>query len=217
MSTGRPTALALALTALAGCAGLSRPVQEPTVLIEGPGGTELGVSTDYGILFLGRANRSGRIAVTAWFGDGPDIETTIVEPVAGGVYTAETEILLPEIPLTFVRPEEGARVLILGRRADGAWTADARIARDPRVESGLLLAGVSPPLDADATGAPVVLRDERGRWRCLGVVAGLVELEGAGGSARYLTVAGPETTWRLVAHRRTVEDRKPPVYREDVR
>jgi len=82
----------LALAALAtSCVG-SRTLTDPTLEIRTPHGSELGVSTDYGVIFLGRTAQSGSVEITAWFGDGPSIESSVIEPIGGGLYTAETEI-----------------------------------------------------------------------------------------------------------------------------
>lgn len=206
---------ALAAGATTGCFGPGRPLRDPTVLIEGDGGRELGVTTDYGILYLGRKNRAGRVAVTAWFGDGPNIEATVVEPVGEGVFTAETEILLPSVPLTFVRPAEGSEVTIFSRRGGREWSATTRVVSDARVRSGVLLQPVSG-LTQDELGAPVLVRERDGTWKCLGIVSGRLRLDGPGGAAEYVTVLGPESTWRLVAHRRGIERRRRWTYREDV-
>ena len=195
----------------------TRPLHEPTVRIDGPEGTELGVNTDYGILFLGRHTRAGKVSVTAWFGDGPNIETTVVEPVGGGLYTAETEIRLPQIPLTFVDPPAGTPVTLIGRRAGQPWSVEARIVVDERVERGLLLdLGPSSMLSPDQVGAPVIVRETDGDWRCLGIVSGRLRLTDEDGAVEYFTVLGPESTWRLVAHRRDIQQRRRWVYREDV-
>ena len=42
-------------------------------------------------------------------------------------------------------------------------------------------------------------------------------LSGASGTKEYLTVVGPESLWRLVTHQRDLLERRPPVYRDDVR
>ncbi|MEM6569707.1 MAG: hypothetical protein AAF957_14960, partial [Planctomycetota bacterium] len=56
--------LALSLTA---CSG-SRKVTDPVVGITTEQGTELGVSTEYGVVFLGRTAERGEVLVEAWFG-----------------------------------------------------------------------------------------------------------------------------------------------------
>jgi len=199
-----------------GCQSLG-PVQDPTLVIEGNSGSELGVNTDYGILFLGRHSRAGKIGLTAWFGDGPSLESTIVEPVGGGIYTAETEIRLPSVNLTFVSPKEGETVLISGRQGRQRWVREARVVKDRRVIAGILLdVGSASELTENQVGAPVLIQLEDGKWYCVGVVSGKISLSTPTGEVEYVTVLGPENTWRLVAHRRDIDRRQRWIYREDV-
>jgi len=215
--SARLAALFLLCTILIGACQGPGPVQDPTVVIEGNSGAELGVTTDYGILFLGRHSRAGRISLTAWFGDGPSLESTIVEPVGAGIYTAETEIQLPSVPLTFVSPKEGETVLVSGRRGRERWVKEAKVVRDRRVIAGILLdLGSATELTEDQVGAPVLIQLEDGNWYCVGVVSGKLRLTTPTGEVEYVTVLGPENTWRLVAHRRNIDRRQRWVYREDV-
>ena len=97
----------LALPLVTSCVG-TRTIQEPTLALKTSGGRELGVSTDYGIVFLGRTAQSGRVEIESRFGDGPNLEPAVIEPVGAGLYTAETEIRLPQVPLAFVEPAPAA-------------------------------------------------------------------------------------------------------------
>ena len=111
MQRPRVLALLFAVTLAApSCQGV-RTLADPTLVMQTSGGSELGVSTDYGIVFLGRTARSGPVQVIAWFGDGPNIEKTVIEPVGGGVYTAETEIRLPHVEMSFEDPLPGTKLL----------------------------------------------------------------------------------------------------------
>ena len=218
-ATARPALVALlaALAAL-GCTG-TRKLADPTLRIFTEGGTELGVSTAYGVVFLGRTSRAGYIEVEAIFGDGPNIETTVIEPVGGGLYTAETEIRLPTVPMTFQEPQVDEQLLVAGRNERGPWETRVRVRKDPRVR-GILL-DVPRQLDGrqDQIGAGVYRvnpRDENDR-RLLGLVSGRVRISGSNRSSEYLTVMGPDALWRLVTHRRDLLEHKPPVYRDDIR
>jgi len=213
----RLAALLFLCTFLFGACQSLGPVQDPTLVIEGNSGSELGVNTDYGILFLGRHSRAGKIGLTAWFGDGPSLESTIVEPVGGGIYTAETEIRLPSVPLTFVSPIEGETVVISGRQGRERWLKEARVVKDRRVIAGILLdVGSGRELTENQVGAPVLIQLADGKWYCVGVVSGKITLNTPDGEVEYVTVLGPENTWRLVAHRRNIDRRQRWVYREDV-
>jgi hypothetical protein len=191
---------------------------DPILEIHTPGGRELGVSTDYGVLFLGRTARSGEVNVIAWFGDGPSLEISVIEPLGEGLYTAETQIRLPVVPITFRTPQPGDVVLIRGRRGSDLWEARAKVQTDERVEG--ILMSVPRELEdaADQVGAGVFVDDpETGRRQLVALVSGTLELTGAdGGSVRYLTAMGPEQLWRLVTRRQDLLQRRRWTYREDV-
>lgn len=202
---------------LAGCTGV-RTLADPTVVIETSGGRELGVSTAYGIAFLGRTAQAGQIEVTAWFGDGPQTESTAVEPVGGGVFTAETEIRLPEAILNFVEPKPGQEVLVIGRHGSKIWKEKVAVKKHPQVE-GLLLPVLREVESApDQVGAGVFVEQEGDpNPELVGLVSGVLELTHEGRTERYLTVVGMRDLWRLVAHRRELDKKRPRVDREDVR
>jgi len=218
LSTLLLVALAGVLPLLGGACAGTRAVVDPVVQIRSPGGEELGVTTDYGIVFLGRTARAGDIEVVAWFGDGPSIEGSTVEPIGGGVFTAETEIVLPAVPMSFEEPRPGELVAVIGRDERGQWREIVRVATDPRVY-GLLLE-VPGPLRGrdDQVGAGVFkyIDDDPDRLVLIGLVSGVIELETARGPKEYVTVMGPQQLWRLVTHRRHYPRRRPFVYREDV-
>jgi len=212
----RLAVLALALP-LVSCIG-TRRLSDPTVEVRSPAGKELGVSTNYGLVFLGRSGRSGEVEITAWFGDGPSIEASVVEPLGGGLYTAETEIKLPRVPLSFQSPEPGQSLIVVGRNGESTWEESVRVARDSRVE-GLLLEWKGRFIDApEQVGAGLYVEDaDSGRRRLVGLVTGTLELfDSAGQRQRYLTAVGPEELWRLVAYRREHQRRPRWVYRDDI-
>ncbi len=192
------------------------PAQDPTVRIEGPGGTELGVSTDYGVVFLGRTAQSGVVDIIAWFGDGPSFEFGVVEPVGPGLFTSETEILLPTVAMTFEKPAAGQEVIVRGRKGSQPWFEVGEVTHDPRVDGFVLKAeGTLLELGDGQIGAGVYIGDP-GRERLLGLVSGRLRLRGSEGWREYITVVGPETLWRLVTYRRNLTRQHRWVYREDI-
>lgn len=214
-----PPPLAIALLALlaSGCWG-TRTVTDPTLIIQGEEGAELGVSTEFGVVFLGHEVRSGYVEITAFYGDGPSIESTVVEPVGGGIYTAETEIRLPSVPMLFIEPRPGDLLLVRGRRGRNQWNAQLRVRSDPRVYGILLDVPAAIRGHEDQIGAGVYWYppDDPFDLRLLGLVSGKVLLMTEQGEREYLTVVGPEHLWRLVTHRHDVDRHRPWVYREDV-
>jgi len=212
-----PLVLALLFCA-ASCVG-NRKLTNPTLALRTPGGQELGVSTDYGVVFLGHTAQSGRVEIETWFGDGPSIEPAIIEPVGAGLYTAETEIRLPHVPLTFDAPRAGTRLLVVGLDPDGPWEEWVEVVEDPRVLG--LITTVPDRLRGrpDQIGAGVYVvpdEDDTDFKRLLGLYAGELRLTTRDGERSYMAIVGPTDLWRLVAHRRDLLQRKRWVYREDV-
>lgn len=210
-------ALLALLPLFAACQGV-RTLTDPTLTIETKNGSELGVSTDYGIVFLGRTARSGPARVTAWYGDGPSIEKTVIEPVGGGIFTAETEIRLPEIPMSFDDPRPGTTLLVIGRTHAGPWSAQVTVQDDPRV-LGLVTTVPKELLDApDQIGAGVYLvpDGDMAQRKLVGLVSGRMLLGTQDAQREFLTVVGPTDLWRIVSHRREPRSTRRWVYREDI-
>ena len=201
----------------ASCTGV-RTITDPVVVVETRGGRELGVATEYGLAFLGRTAQSGPASITVWYGDGPQTERSAIEPVGGGLFTAQTEIRFPEAAMCFDEPRPGDKVLVVGRRRGERWDKTLKVRKDPRVE-GLLLPTLSEIENApEQVGAGVfVEREGVPNPELVGLVSGVVTLTENGQSERYLTVVGMRDLWRLVAHRRELDRRRPLPSREDVR
>lgn len=207
--------LAVAFGATA-CRG-TRHLTDPVVEIRAANAAELGVSTDYGLVFLGRSARSGPVDVTAWFGDGPSVESTVVEPLGGGLFTAVTEIRLPRTAMSFVTPKPGSELTLIGRVGRDRWEATVRVRTNPNIE-GLLLS-VPSELAArdDQLGAGVYVVDEFTKQKKLvGLVSGKVELTRDGKTEQYLTAVGPAHLWRLLTFRRDYPHKRRFVYRDDI-
>jgi hypothetical protein len=207
--------LLLLLPFLGACTGV-RTLSEPVVHIKTSGGEELGVCTDYGLVFLGRSARSGPAEVTSWFGDGPSIEKVVIEPVGGPIYTASTEIRLPDCTLEFRSPKAGETLWVHGRDAAGPWKEKVVVLEDPRLFG--LVTTVPDRLRGHpeyiGAGVFVVPEEREHEKRLAGLVSGRILLQTKDGEREYLAVVGPEHLWRLVA--RGAPDRKGWIYREDI-
>lgn len=210
-------ALVLA-TLSSGCAGM-RTLTDPTVLVETSGGRELGVATDYGIVFLGRTARAGPVRITAWYGDGASLEKSVIEPVGPELCTAATPIRMPDTTMDFRDPKPGETLHVFGRDAQGKWTADVTVQTDPRV-LGLVTTIPDRLRNApDQIGAGVYTYppggDERTK-RLVGLVAGTIRLRTAAGDREFLAIVGPQELWRIVTNRHDAGARRPWVYRDDI-
>ncbi len=189
---------------------------DPTVRLHTGASGELGVSTEYGVVFLGRGAGSGAVEFTAWFDDGPSFETGVIEPLGGGLFTTQAEIALPIVPITWSEPQAGAKVFVRGRRGSAPFVFEAEIAHDPSVE-GLLLRPSSDlrGLSDGEAGAGVYVEGEHGPL-LLGLVSGKLTLGTAEGEREYFAVAGPRDLWRLSVHRRDLDRPRRRALREDV-
>lgn len=205
-------ALALSLTA---CVG-TRKLTDPVVGIVTDQGMELGVSTEFGVVFLGKTTDRGPVIVEAYFGDGPSMEQSVIEPVGGGLYTADMEIRLPHVPISFDVPGEGEILEVMGRRGWDRWSTMTTCAEVEGVE-GVLIQVPEGFLDAvDQTGAGVYRQTGEFTRELVGLVSGKVSVQRGNETKQYLAVVGADTLWRLAAHRKDKLRRRPFVYREDI-
>ena len=205
-------ALALSLTA---CTG-TRKLIDPVVGIVTDEGMELGVSTEFGVVFLGKTTDRGPVIVEAYFGDGPSMEQSVIEPVGGGLYTADMEIRLPHVPISFDIPSDGEVLEVMGRRGWDRWAAITTCRTVEGVE-GVLLEVPEGFLDSvDQTGAGVYRQTGEFTKDLVGLVSGKVSIQRDGENRQYLAVVGADTLWRLAAHRKDKLRRRPFVYREDI-
>jgi hypothetical protein len=187
---------------------------DPTVTLITSGGTELGVSTPGGVVFLGNTARSGEVDMTVWFGDGPSIEASIIEPIGGGLFLAQGEILFPTIDVAFIAPKPGDRVYARGRTGAETWEIDLFPTDDPRLEGLGFRSAEDLPRDASQVGAGVFWSDpEKDRDFLIGLVSGRVLLSDG---TEYISAVGCEGLWRLIANRRDVSTEGRWTYREDI-
>jgi hypothetical protein len=191
VTTLRLFAAALALVATS-CT-VTRNYADATVTLHTSGGTELGVSTPGGVVFLGNTARSGEVDMTVWFGDGPSIEASIIEPIGSGLYLAQGEIRFPTVEVAFISPQPGDRVFAQGM--------SFRSAQDL-------------PRDISQVGAGVFWIDpETDRRALIGLISGRVLLSDG---TEYIAAVGCEGLWRLIANRRDDSNEGRWTYRDDI-
>ena len=202
---------------LASCAG-TRTLADPTLLIQTDGGRELGVSTEYGIVFIGRTASSGDVNMTVWFGDGPSQEKSSIEPLGGNLYTAEAEIRLPSVPLSFDDPVPGDVLTVVGREGGTVWSEDVLVLSDPRVYGIILEVPEKMRGRNDQVGAGIysIPDGDLSKMRLVAIASGVITISTADGDTDYLAAYGPQQLWRLVTHRRDHNRRKPWIYRDDI-
>lgn len=212
-----PRLLPLFLAPLAACLSPSttaRYTYDPVVVVHAPAGDELGVSTDYGVVFLGRHVRTGRVEFTAWFGDGPAREEGLIERLTDELYLTKSEIQLAEVPLCLDLPAAGTPVIVRGRRGSTPYEIEAVLAADERVRGVLLSPSseLAALTDADLGAGIFLVRDGKPR-ELIGLVTGHVEF---GDGRHYVCAVGPEELWRLAVQHRDNDRPRRTVYREDL-
>jgi hypothetical protein len=203
----------LIAASLASCV-VTRNVQDPTVTLQTAGGAELGVSTARGVVVLGHTAQSGEVDRIVWYGDGPSIEASVIEPLGDGLYLAQGEILLPTVDIAFPKIGPDDVVVARGRRGAEVWEIPLYHIEDPRITGGLAFrAAQALPTDADQVGAGVFWEHpDTGRRYFIGIVTGTVDVDGD----RYVTAIGGQGLWRLVAHRRDSFEEGRFIYRDDI-
>ena len=211
MHATRTSLIALAL--LAAACRTNERLGDPVVTLHTSLGDRLGVSTDWGILFVSDDASGGEVELTAWFLDGPSEERGVVEPIAAGLFATEAEIELARVPVTFLAPKPGESVRILGRRDGELWDRELEVLEHPQVQ-GLLLEDPGD-LPRAIEGVGVYVGDDA-HLALVGLVTGRLTLFAAERERSFLTVAGPEILAKLVTRRRKSGEAKPWVYREDV-
>lgn len=207
--------LLIAISVLLTACSVTRNVQDPTVVLHTSGGTELGVSTPQGVVFLGSTAHSGEVDMTVWYGDGPSIEASIIEPLGDGLYLAQAEISLPTTTIAF--PELGPEdhVFARGRHGSEVWEITLYPSSDPRITGLAFRSESSLPSEADQVGAGVFWHDpDTGQDRLIGLISGTVQMGHNGPT--YITAIGGQGLWRLVAHRQSSSSSGRFVYRDDI-
>lgn len=184
-----PSSRALLLLALVlpGCSqwllsGVPRPSNaRPVMRIETRGGSELGVGTDAGILFLGRTAQKGPCRIHYWLGPTPLVDDGEVERWGGVFFRANMDLKHPYAP--FLDRDLGDDEPLVALMTDGRSFEEIGLqrARGPGVAGDLV---VWPGRDLEA-GTGVFVYGERG-LALVGMIAGSVQL----GDQRYLVHTG---------------------------
>jgi hypothetical protein len=121
---------------LVACVG-TRNLADPVLEIRGPEASELGVATDYGLVFLGRSARAGAVEVIAWYGDGPSMEQRwSSRSAAGCTRRARDQVATRSAELR--ESKLGETLFIVGRRGPELWAAQVEVRHDPQIEGVLL-------------------------------------------------------------------------------
>lgn len=201
---------AFGLLATASCtawlfAGIPHPSNtRPVMRIETRGGTELGVGTEAGVLFLGRTAQEGACRIHYWLGPTPVVEDGTVERWGGVFYRAQMDLEHPRARFLDRDLTEGEPLLAVLHEGHSTAEVDLQRVREPGIEGDVV---AWPGRDLPA-GTGVFVRDDEG-LAFVGMIAGRIET----GGSRYLVHTGttamrealltakPHAEPRLLKHR----------------
>ncbi len=187
-----------------------QPTQVPVVWIQTTRGFEQGVSTEEGIIFLGRTAQKGPAKVSYLLGPSPLVEVGKIREGMGPLHFVDLEVSIPKAPISFRAPKPGeALSLIL---YDGGYPRIlyTRVTDDPRVKgTALEIPSGYRPKPSDV-GAGVFTQTQEGP-ALVGLLQGIAKL----GGKSWLLVAGRET-WKTYFLKPTPSEQKKEVfYRAD--
>lgn len=195
LAAGRDSARLVATLALLGAGGCTQwlfsgvpllATDRPVMFIETRGGSELGVGTDDGILFLGRTAKEGPCRIHYWLGPTPLVEDGVVEAWGGVFFRAKMDLRFQHAPYLDrdLAPDEPLFAMLTDGRA--CEEVPLQRAHGPDIDGDVV---VWPGRDLPA-GAGVFAHTDDG-LRLVGMIAGSVEVAGQ----RYLVHTGT-TAWR---------------------
>ncbi len=166
----------------------------PVALIETTGGVELGATTEFGILTLGRTATRGPCRVYYFLGPTPLVEDGTVVATEGPFCTAQIDLRTQSVrvldhsptnePLKAMWTSDGAQVT----------TIDVQLARDEGVSGDVL---ADPGQDIPAGAGVFAEVDEKLRF--VGLVSGRATVQGDNGVRAYYTFAGVDRVRELLA------------------
>lgn len=184
----------------------------PVALIETTGGIELGATTEFGVLTLGRSATTGPCRVHYFVGPTPLVET-------GELLTTGSAFTRAEIDLKTQHLRALDRPLTRDDALQVMWTPDGRSTRSVSVRlaelpnaTGDLLAD---PGDALPTGATLLCRGDDGEFQFAGLIAMRATIQDGGNTQAVYGFAGLDRVREMLA----VPSRHPvdiaPKYRTD--
>jgi len=191
------------LPLLAGCAEWffsgehHRDLSHPVVLVETTGGVELGASTEYGVLTLGRTATDGPCRVHYLLGPTPMIDDGTMQPTGSLFVRAAIDLRTQNARVLERAPDAKDELLAM-------WTPDGTTMREVDVRlvrregiAGDVLANPGTELP---TGAAVLRRNDLDvGYDFVGLVAGKATVDSGPTAGTYYVFAGVDRVRELLA------------------
>ncbi len=167
----------------------------PVALIETIGGVELGATTEYGILLLGRTATEGPCRVRYFLGPTPMTDDGELETTPATFTRAEIDLKTQAVRV-FDRQPTPADPLLAMWTTDGVTIheVEVELARGDHLEGDVLL----HPGEELPIGASIVTNDDDGT-HFVGLVAGRATLDNGPGRGTYFVFAGVNRVRELLA------------------
>jgi hypothetical protein len=184
----------------------------PVALVETTGGVELGATTEFGILTLGRTATDGPCRVRYFLGPTPLVESGTLG-TTGSLFT-RAEIDLKTMAVRGLdRPPLASDELLVMWTPDGTTTESVpvRLARSPDVEGDVLQ---HPGRDLPP-GATVLAQTRDDGLLFVGLIAGKATVEGGDGAGEYYVFAGVDRIREMLAVPQVYPTDMVPKYRTD--
>ncbi len=187
-----------------------QPTQVPVVWIQTTKGFEQGVSTEEGIIFLGRTAVKGPAKVSYLLGPSPLVEAGKILEGRGPLHFVDLEVSIPKAPISFREPKPGEGLSLILYNGQHPRFFFTRVTNDPRVKgTALEMPSGYRPKPSDI-GAGVFTETKEGP-ALVGLLQGIAKLDGKA----WLLVAGRET-WKTHFLKQTPSEQKKEVfYRAD--
>lgn len=213
----RGAALGAALPLLGGCSvwffsgETAYDWSHPVALVETTGGVELGATTEFGILTLGRTATEGPCRVRYFLGPTPLVEDGALAATGSMFTRADIDLKTMAVRGLDHAPDPADELLVMWT-PDGATTESVpvRLARAAGVQGDVL---EHPGRDLPP-GATVLLPTRDDGLLFVGLVAGKATVDGDGGARDYYVFAGVDRIRELLAVPRGETDMVPK-YRTD--
>ncbi|MCA8972262.1 MAG: hypothetical protein KDC95_20915 [Planctomycetes bacterium] len=202
---------AVALTTVS-CAYRYRERPEiPGVVVQTVGGTELGVATDDGVVFLGRSAIEGPAKVTYWIDRAPIVEAGTVRKLGGSLLQVELDVPLPTVPIDFSDLVPNEDLLMIGADGVSRWSVPVRVVNSDRIEGSAVIAPASVELAPHHVGAGVY-RDTQYGMALVGLVKAVAT---ASTGERWILLAGPTELRRALLEPKAAVEKREIRYRAD--
>jgi hypothetical protein len=187
-----------------------QPTQIPVVWIQTTKGFEQGVSTEEGIIFLGRTAQKGPAKVSYLLGPSPLVEAGKIRNGPGPLHFVDLEVSIPKAPISFRAPKPGEGLSLILYKGNSPRFFFTKVANDPRIQgTALEIPSGFRPQPSDI-GAGVFKQTDDGP-ALVGLLQGVASLEGKS----WLLVAGRDL-WKTHFLKPTPSEQKKEVfYRAD--